>query len=177
MQLFLWIGIWITGTRVRSRDSGHIIGLRYGLGECGECCRIHNLITSDIDEKWCSNYCCKSVGTTYCCDSSFLQAPEEDRLPFCTDWLQVYVWVPIVVSIGIVVLCIGCCICCCRACCGRGRETIIVQGGQQGAGTTVVAQQQTTMMNPVGYAPVGYPPSPYSAGYDQPWIVANEQQI
>lgn len=140
----------------------------FGLGECGECCRIHNLITSDIDEKWCSNYCCKSVGTTYCCDSSFLQAPEEDRLPFCTDWLQVYVWVPIVVSIGIVVLCIGCCICCCRACCGRGRETIIVQGGQQGAGTTVVAQQQTTMMNPVGYAPVGYPPSPYSAGYDQP---------
>lgn len=30
-------------------------------------------------------------------------------------------------------------------------------------GTTVVAQQQATMMNPVGYAP-----SPYSAGYDQP---------
>lgn len=133
-----------------------------GLGECGECCRIRNILTDDTDDVWCSDYCCISLGNTYCCDSSLLQAPEEDRLPFCINWFHVYVWVPIVVSIGIVVLCIGCCICCCRACCGRRRETIIVQGGQP-SGTTVVAQQQATMMNPVGYAP-----SPYSAGYDQP---------
>ncbi|XP_048735192.2 uncharacterized protein LOC125650718 [Ostrea edulis] len=135
-----------------------IICLLVGRGECGECCRLRNILTSDQDETWCSDYCCISLGNTYCCDISAMRAPEEDRLPFCTDWFHAHVWVPIVVSIAIVAMCVGCCVCCCRACCGRRRETIIVQGGQPG-GTTVVAQQQSTML--------AAPMSPYNAGYNQ----------
>ncbi|XP_061191729.1 protein shisa-5-like [Saccostrea echinata] len=133
----------------------------FGQGECGECCRIRNPLTSDTDEKWCSDFCCVTLQTTYCCSEQALQAPTEDRLPFCGAWFSAYVWVPIVVSIGIVVLCVGCCVCCCRACCGRQRDTVIVQGMPTG-GTTVVAQQQTAMMSPVST------PSPYNAGYNQP---------
>ncbi|XP_022335193.2 uncharacterized protein LOC111131783 [Crassostrea virginica] len=142
----------------------------FGLGKCGECCRKQNILTSDSKEEWCSNYCCKALGNTYCCDVASLRAPEEDRLPFCTAWFSEFVWVPIVVSIGIVLLCIGCCICCCRACCGRRRETVIVQGGQPGGTVVVTSQQSNTMMNPVAAGPSPYspPPTAYNAGYDQP---------
>ncbi|XP_061191736.1 uncharacterized protein LOC133199969 [Saccostrea echinata] len=138
--------------------------------ECGECCKIYSLLNSNTKETWCSDYCCKTLGSTYCCSESYLHAPEEDRLPFCAAWFSDFVWVPILVVIGVVVLCVGCCICCCR---GRGRGTVIIHGPQTG-GTTVVASQQT-MMNSMpapssynaGYNPE-VAPSPYSAGYDQP---------
>ena len=62
-----------------------------GLGKCGECCRKQNILTSDSEEEWCSNYCCKALGNTYCCDVASLRAPEEDRLPFCTAWFSKFV--------------------------------------------------------------------------------------
>ncbi|XP_062601891.1 uncharacterized protein LOC134263534, partial [Saccostrea cucullata] len=136
-----------------------------GQVECGECCKIYNILNSNTKETWCSDYCCKALGTTYCCSESYLQAPEEDRLPFCAAWFSDFVWVPIIVVIGIVALCVGCCICCCRSRGGRG--TVIIQGQPTG-GTTVVSSQQT-VMHPMA-APSPYPvvaPSPYNAGYDQ----------
>ncbi|XP_062614558.1 uncharacterized protein LOC134276315 isoform X2 [Saccostrea cucullata] len=62
----------------------------FGLGEGGECCSIQNIITGDVEDDWCKDYCCHSVGRTECCSDISKRASETVRKDVCGAWLEEY---------------------------------------------------------------------------------------
>nr|XP_011450341.2 uncharacterized protein LOC105344290 isoform X1 [Crassostrea gigas]XP_011450342.2 uncharacterized protein LOC105344290 isoform X1 [Crassostrea gigas]XP_034322903.1 uncharacterized protein LOC105344290 isoform X1 [Crassostrea gigas] len=115
---------------------------------CGECCRAHFSLLSYNKEKWCSNYCCFQLGKYYCCDSFLLQAPSIQRRDFCAAFFTSNAWVPVLISIGGLILFIGLCVCICRRCCGSSRST---GGVLHGANPGVTVVNSSTMMQQTGY--------------------------
>ncbi|XP_011450349.2 uncharacterized protein LOC128177130 [Crassostrea angulata] len=116
---------------------------------CGECCRAHyDILFSYNEEKWCSNYCCFQLGKYDCCDNFLLQAPSIERKDFCAAFFTSNVWVPVLISIGGLILFIGLCVCICKACCGSSRSTGVVM---HGANPGVAVVNSSNMMQQPGY--------------------------